>query len=54
MSTGFSRTSSIRVLAVLMLGVVIAGCLDRVVTGPEHGVGSLTGPASKIRIKTAR
>ena len=41
MSTGFSRTSSIRVLAVLLLGVVIAGCLDRVVTGPDQAVASL-------------
>ncbi len=39
MSTGFSRTWSIRALAVVLLGAIVAGCLDRTVTGPEHANG---------------
>lgn len=39
MSTGISRRWSTRVLAVALLAGILAGCLDRAVTGPENTSG---------------
>ena len=40
MSTGFSRTWSIRALVVVLFGAIVAGCLDHAVTGPDHANGA--------------
>ena len=39
MSTGFSRTWSIRALVVVLFGAIVAGCLDHAVTGPDRANG---------------